>query len=452
MLRPSRRDLRLRSLHLHTAFMIVISLLFDHAPGALANHRRYARMNGYRHVEIDMSELSGGTAHALWTFKYETLLQWIDRTAPGEAIMLLTQNAAILGTMPLLELLEGRDWLLTCVESPHPQTDLQVWRNTEDVRCKLYRLVTHCRFSVELPEQEGLLLREFDALPPCSKIGGVFAALPAAVALESVWAKWPAFSVCIREEPQHRRFRAALFAHINACLARGLPFLSFFDAGTDDTSAQSVYQPGQPIAIVTLYTPNIARYGRIAEANSRRYCARHGYTLYVHRDIPAHLNDGKTAGNWLKPALLREYLPHHEWVFWVDADVLINDMNRRLESIMNGQDALFARDVGTWTFNSGIMGFRRTQPNYDAFHHILHACSQLDDKSSVYANRGDQYFFIDEYEKHADFDATRIASFIEWNTPWIYRRADSFMVHYIGMWEDNKALLMDYDVTQSAIE
>jgi hypothetical protein len=126
-------------------------------------------------------------------------------------------------------------------------------------------------------------------------------------------------------------------------------------------------------------------------------------------------------------------------------------MNRTLESIMQGQDALFARDVGTWTFNSGIMGFRRTQANYDAFHHILHECSQLDDKSSVYANKGDQYFFIREYERHADFDATRIASFIEWNTPWIYRRPDSFMVHYIGMWEDNKALLMDYDLAQSAM-
>ncbi|VXB29220.1 Galactosyl transferase [Burkholderia sp. 8Y] len=432
--------------------MIVISLLFDHAPGALANHRRYARMHGYRHVEIDLSELSGSSAHVLWMFKYETLLQTLTKADPGEIIMLLTQNAAIIGTMPLPELLDNRDWLLTCVEKGHPQTDLQVWRNTEEVRRKLYKVVTHCRFSVELPADEGLLLCEFDALPPQTMIGKVHVAVPAAVSLESVWAKWPAFSVCIREEPQHRRFRTALFEHINQRLARGLPFLSFFDADTDDTSARSVYQPGQPIAVVTLYTPNVARYGRIAEANFRRYCARHGYTLYVHRAIPAHLNDGKTAGNWLKPALLREYLPHHEWVFWVDADVLFNDMNRTLESIMQGQDALFARDVGTWTFNSGIMGFRRTHPNYDAFHYILHACSQLDDKSSVYANMGDQPFFIREFESHADFDATRIASFIEWNTPWIYRRADSFMVHYIGMWEDHKALLMDYDMTQSARE
>ncbi|WP_244849321.1 hypothetical protein [Caballeronia sp. SL2Y3] len=431
--------------------MIVISLLSDHAPGALANHRRYARMHGYRHVEIDLSELSGSTAHALWMFKYETLLHWLNKAEPGAIIMLLTQNAAIIGAMPLAELLQGRDWLLTCEDSPHPQTDVQVWRNTDDVRRKLYKLVTSCRFSVELPAEEGMLLCEFEALPARSMIGEVYVTLPAAASLQSVWATWPAFSLCIREEPQHRRFRTALFAHINACMARGLPFLSFLAAEADETGAQSVYQPGQPIAVVTLYTPNVARYGRIAEANFRRYCARHGYTLYVHREIPAHLNDGKTAGNWLKPALLREYLPHHEWVFWVDADVLFNDMNRTLESIMQGQDAVFARDVGTWTFNSGIMGFRRTQANYDAFHHILHECSQLDDKSSVYVNRGDQYFFIREYEGHADFDATRIASFIDWNTPWIYRRPDSFMVHYIGVWEDNKALLMDYDLAQSAM-
>jgi hypothetical protein len=235
-------------------------------------------------------------------------------------------------------------------------------------------------------------------------------------------------------------------------MARGMPFFSFHNADVEDSSASSVFNAGQPIAIVTLYTPNVASYGSIAEANFRRYCERHGYTLYVHREIPAHLNDGKTAGNWLKPALLREYLPHHEWVFWVDADVLFNDMNRKLESIMQGQDALFARDVGTWTFNSAIMGFRRTQANYDAFHYILHACSQLDDRSCVYANLGDQHFFIGEYEKHADFDATRVASFIDWNTAWIYRRAESFLVHYIGMWHDNKALLMNYDIEQSAAQ
>ncbi|MFM0049113.1 glycosyltransferase family protein [Caballeronia grimmiae] len=296
------------------------------------------------------------------------------------------------------------------------------------------------------------MLCDFEALPSRHKIADAHVVVPAAANLESVWATWSTFSVCIADDKHHRRFRAALFAHVNERLTRNLPLLSFPGTEACDTEPHSVYQPEQAIAVVTLYTPNVARYGRIAEANFRRYCERHGYTLYLHREIPSHLNDGKTAGNWLKPALLREYLPHHKWVFWVDADVLFNDMNRKLESIMHGHDALFARDVGSWIFNSGIMGFKRTQQNYDAFQRILDVCGQLPDKSSVYVNHGDQHFFNREFKEHAGFDATHIASFVEWNTPWCYRLPDSFMVHYIGAWEDNKALLMDYDVTQSAME
>ena len=131
--------------------MIVISLLFDHAPGALANHRRYARTHGYRHVEIDMPELSGSKPEVLWMYKYETLLLWLQRAEAGEIVLLLNENAAILGSTPLPALLDGRDWLLTCAESALPQTDMQIWRNTETVRRKLHKVVSHCRFGVELP-------------------------------------------------------------------------------------------------------------------------------------------------------------------------------------------------------------------------------------------------------------------------------------------------------------
>ncbi|WP_244817166.1 hypothetical protein [Caballeronia sp. Lep1P3] len=432
--------------------MIVISLLFDHAPGALANHRRYARTHGYRHVEIDMRELSGSNPNVQWMYKYETLLHWLDRLQPGEMAMMLSENVAILGSLSLPQLLEDRDWLLACVESNRPQTDMQVWRNTEDVRRRLHEVVSRCRFDVKLPAEEALLLRDFEMLAWPHQIRDTYVVVPAAAALESVWTTWRAFAVCIRDEKHHRRFRAALFAHVNERTARNLPLSPISNAPALDTSARVVYHPGHAIAVVTLYTPNIACYGRLAEANFRRYCERHGYTLYVHREIPAHLNDGNIAGNWLKPALLRECMANHEWVFWIDADVLINDMNRKLESIMHAGDTVFARDVGTWAFNSGIMGFRRTQANYDGLNRILDACAQLDDRSSVYANKGDQYYFTREFGERAEYDPTRVASLVDWNTAWIYRRPDSFTVHYIGIWNEHKALLMDYDLARSARE
>ena len=60
-------------------------------------------------------------------------------------------------------------------------------------------------------------------------------------------------------------------------------------------------QPGRPIALMTLYTPNIGSYARVAERNFRRYCDTHGYTLYVHRDIPAEIGLNAT-GNWFAVA------------------------------------------------------------------------------------------------------------------------------------------------------
>lgn len=447
-----RRRLVRRSAISHslTASMIVISLLFDHAPATLVNHRHYAREHGYRHVEIDLSELSGSSDHARWLYKYETLLRHLAQAQSNEIVLLLSENAAILRSMPLPEMMAGRDWLIVCVDSELPQTDVLMFRNTQAIREKVADLVERCRFGVVLPEREAGLLHAFTACPFQHRIGDdVHFVLPAAPNLDSIWAKWKVFSISVRDEKQHRRFRTALIEHINECRVRGVPYMTLADTGVREASAHSVVQPNRPIALVALYTPNVANYGRIAETNFTRYCERHGYTLYVHRDIPAQLNDGKTSGNWFKAALLREYLPDHQWVFWIDADVLINDMNQRLEPFTHGRDTVLARDAGTWAFNSGIMGFQRNQQNYDALARVIDECAKLEDKSDVYASMGDQSRFVQTLEERPDL---HVSSFIDINTPWIYRRPDSFMVHYIGMWNDNRALLMDHDLRLAAME
>jgi hypothetical protein len=110
---------------------------------------------------------------------------------------------------------------------------------------------------------------------------------------------------------------------------------------------------------------------------------------------------------------------------------------------------VLARDVGTWIFNSGIMGFERNQRNYDGFARVIEESAKLEDTSHVYASAGDQHQFIRAFEELPD---SQVSSFIDINTPWIYRRPDSFMVHYFGMWEDNRALLMDYDLRLAAME
>ncbi|WP_250509975.1 hypothetical protein [Caballeronia sp. GACF4] len=173
-----------------------------------------------------------------------------------ELVLLLNENAAILRPLALPELMQGRDWLLTCIESDLPQLDMQIWRKTEHVMRELFEIVTRCRNGVVLPKEEALLLQAFAYCPSRYRVGDVMAVVPASTNVESVWAHWSAFSVKICDQKHHRRFRNALLEHINDCQTRGLPLLSLNDTGITDTSAVSIRQPNRSVAIVTLYTPN----------------------------------------------------------------------------------------------------------------------------------------------------------------------------------------------------
>ncbi len=44
-----------------------------------------------------------------------------------------------------------------------------------------------------------------------------------------------------------------------------------------------LFNPGQKVALVTLYTSAIASYATLAEKNQAEYARRHGYTFYVYR-------------------------------------------------------------------------------------------------------------------------------------------------------------------------
>ena len=172
----------------------------------------------------------------------------------------------------------------------------------------------------------------------------------------------------------------------------------------DEAAERSTYNPGRPIALMTLYTPNIGSYARVAERNFRRYCDTHGYTLYVHRDIPAEIGLNAT-GNWFKPWLLHAYLQHHEWVVWLDADVLIADQQKALAPLLEGRDWLLAHDLGQWAFNSGVMAFRRTERNDAMLRDMMTTIAALHDRSSVYASDGDQLHFIRAMERDGRWTA-----------------------------------------------
>lgn len=431
--------------------MIVLSHFRRPGPASVANHRRYASLHGYRHVFVDATAMPDQLQWRL-LYKYETLLDTLAQCEPDELVLLLSEDAAIVDPLPLDRLMSGRDRLLVCTSSHDlPQVDVQVWRNTPAVREAVRGILKRCRLGGESVQAEAELFTGVETLRYTTLLDGACPVMQAGYNFDPQWSQHRTFAISIDDVPHDprrkgvtARYRDVLVDHINRRQAGGLPLFSFPGHLPAEAAERSTYNPGRPVALVTLYTPNIGVYGRMAERSLRRYCETHGHTLYVHRAIPAEIGLA-ASGNWFKPWLLHAYLQHHEWVVWVDADVLIADQQRKLEPMLTGRDALLAHDVGQWEFNSGVMGFRRTARNDALLRDMMAEIGALDDVSSVYASDGDQLYFIRALKRAGALDEDKILEFTELNTPWMFRRPDSFMVHYYGMWTEMRAMMMAHD-------
>ena len=106
------------------------------------------------------------------------------------------------------------------------------------------------------------------------------------------------------------------------------------------------------IAIVTLFTEQIADYGEIGAANKQAYAQRHGYDCFVYRERL----DGSRHPAWSKLDAIKRHLPNYDWVFWTDADSLVMNGERTLELIMVGhedKDMILTWEVGPSPVNTG---------------------------------------------------------------------------------------------------
>lgn len=114
------------------------------------------------------------------------------------------------------------------------------------------------------------------------------------------------------------------------------------------------------IAIVTLFTEEIADYGKIGAANKQAYARRHGYDCFVYRerlDVSRH-------PTWSKLAAIKRHLPDYDWVFWTDANSLVMNAERALKSIIAGhqdKDMILTWEVGSSPVNAGQWLVRNTE-------------------------------------------------------------------------------------------
>ncbi|WP_249203476.1 galactosyl transferase GMA12/MNN10 domain protein [Burkholderia ambifaria] len=403
----------------------------------------------YRHEIVDFaSGPRGAQMHALQ--KYEYLLAAMRRLPDTHIILALTGDAAIVTPVPLERLLVNREYLLVSTSDDAPQTNVQIWRNSPASRQHVENIVGQCRLGGDPFPGEARLLANLSTLRWQTMIDNICAVMQTGPNVDPRWHVVPTFAVSVESNAHASgigivpRFRDALFERIDACADAGQPVFCFDAPGETVDSERSTFRPNRQIAFVTLYTPDIASYGRIAEANIRQYCERHDHTFHVHRAIPQEIGLSGT-GNWLKPWLLHAYLAHHEWVVWLDADILIRNHAKEIEPLLADRDHLLARDIGQWPFNSGVMGFRRTEANLAMLFDLMQTIQALPDRSGVYSGNGDQYYFIEAMRQHGLLDMAAIRSPFAINTPWFFSDPDSFVVHYFGMWTEMRALMMDTD-------
>jgi hypothetical protein len=140
--------------------------------------------------------------------------------------------------------------------------------------------------------------------------------------------------------------------------------------------------------------------------------------------------------------LLQQHITHHQWVIWVDADTLFLNQTRRIDDLLEGRDLLLAKDVGGWSFNSGVMGFetRRAMPN------CLRASGQrigeVDDKSSVYSSQGDQYYTNEVLSEEGLSTTDVIVDNLSINTPPCLASDETLLVHFINLDEPYRSVYM----------
>lgn len=216
----------------------------------------------------------------------------------------------------------------------------------------------------------------------------------------------------------------------------------------------SAYNPGKKIAVVSLYTCEIADYAVCSEKSVREYCERQGYTFYVYRDKL----DANGSANWSKARAILNHIDDHEDIVWMDSDTIIFNPEKRFEDILarcTGTKKIVAcEDIGTNNkklpkgsmLNSGVLIFR----NHFYTKNLIKKWMNFDgDKSSLYASGGDQEILCEVLKKSDGFGFNRkVFPMNEFNTEPRFVNENTFIVHFMAYPHQLKTIFMNYWVSR----
>ncbi|MCA8092720.1 hypothetical protein LGM65_17810 [Burkholderia anthina] len=439
----------------------------SHRPvdGLVANHERYAGCHGYRHAIVDGMHVYGERQQVL--HKYHAIVAELVAMEQGALLLVLDPFSVVFGQHALPDVANGYDAIVTTQtpQSPLPAASGMIFRNVPDVRERLRKLAVELgEWAMRLPARRHaceatLLAAHFPPLPFDQPLAsGYFASA------QTVWADAYAIDAVVvadplvaHHAPEWRQtdgewapppdydFRYVVALVDDAARARRGEQPRAMD---DWRAAQQ--RPREParhvnpharIAFVSLHTSHIAGYGDLHEENFVRYCTRHGYAYHAYREPPAFLPAGIDA-NWAKLHLIREHLPDHAFVFWVDADILAIDQSQPVDGVIDGRDFVIGTDHTAWAINSCMIGVRNVAPMRELVERMCARIESFDDRSSVYASGGDQQAIYVELLRAGMIDARYIVDAITLATSPVYATRDSRFVHFPAQHNHYRAVAM----------
>ncbi|SCX38700.1 galactosyl transferase GMA12/MNN10 family protein [Variovorax sp. EL159] len=441
----------------------------------LRNHAHYCRLYGYPHQWVESSHVADASLRN--GVKYSEILRHLRTLAEGDWLLFLDGDSVVFRPVAVEPLMQGRDLLVVDGPSGLALTNMMILRNTQANRTLLSQMLVAAGAAVarsvsglsEADRQRGLTSRLDEAalFRPAGMLG--FNAFVADRHVNVSWriSEWfnaPVFVVSLASLPKLEQdgqvhddmlhdlnLQRLLVRQVNAALMEGLPMLQQPAYPALSEEAMSSVNGHAQIAFVTLYTHHISTYARVSEHNVRRYCERHGYGYHVYRGIPGEL-DPEINGAWVKAWLLARHLAQHQWVVWVDADILFVNQAKRFEPLLEGRDLLFAKDVGGWLFNSGVMGFRNTARNAELLARIWARITGVEDKSSVYSSQGDQFHTNEVIGEEGLASENNILDCLSLNTPPSLATSDSLLVHFMSLGEPYRSVYMaDMDAMSQRI-
>jgi hypothetical protein len=428
---------------------------FDDA--VFRNHAQYCRRLGYPHAWVEADHIAGEALRN--EYRYGQVLRHLRQLEADDWLLFVDDDSVFVRPVAVDPLLEGRQRLI--VDGPSggpflscPMTNMFVLRNTPESRAfvldrmRAWSAVVALmadRYETAATNPEGLL--ECNAMVAGSyvnvswRIVNWFASpVLFVVHLGPLWRQGRDGRP--DDETMHdRNLQAFLVRRANAALIDGEALLQPASYPAAPDAAMTSTNPRARIALVTLYTHHVDNYARVSLANVRRYCERHGYAYHVYRGIPGELGPAMN-GTWTKSWLLKRHLPDHDWVIWIDADMIFVNQSRPLDEFLEGRRFLFVKDVANWPVNAGLLGFRSTPENLDLLERIWRTIDSVDDKSGLYSSGGDQQYVNEVLQAEGLTGAEYVIDNTRINTPPPLVRGDTVLVHCMGLDEPYRSAYM----------